>query len=395
MKEVFIAVLAAFLAIMAMPAEAHNNAKWHDNTNHRHICMWGILKDSWRLETVTSYTGVYSRARSGNDLSCKPTRPLSCPQKYTDGRLCSPSDDWYKSPIGSGSSVSNRYPANGCSGINVNFRSKESPICMSSEPSDSYITQTGFVFCDNGYHKEGRQCVADPVGNSCDGSNINYRNECILPQTCTAKTAKVFGSNRQFTGATVNLAIGRQLDRPSPSPEGYCNCPGNYSSYKKGNNDLCGPAQCDRIHDVGWHTSCSGHSGELLPHNNLQQQVSDESENESWLHHMLSSGESPVGEGFYGFNTGSDDRAVDYETIRTMTKSIIVSLTYSDGTLLSCSFAEGSTVVFSWESGHVLTFVLRKDAKVKNGDRCRMKVHTDRINGVEPVGQNIWGNATF
>ena len=115
----------------------------------------------------------------------------------------------------------------------------------------------------------------------------------------------------------------------------------------------------------------------------------------TWLHHMLSSGESPVGEGFYGFNTGSGDRAVDYETIRTMTKSIIVSLTYSDSTPLSCSFAEGSTVVFSWESGHVLTFVLRKDAKVKNGDRCRMKVHTDRINGVEPVGQNIWGNATF
>ena len=120
-----------------------------------------------------------------------------------------------------------------------------------------------------------------------------------------------------------------------------------------------------------------------------------ETESESSLHYMLQSNEAPTGEGWYGFNTGGGNRATDYETIRTATKNVVVSRYFSDGTEVPCTAATGGLATVSWESGHVLTFTLRKDAVLRQGDRCKFATHPDQTNGVAPVGQYIYGDATL
>ena len=138
---------------------------------------------------------------------------------------------------------------------------------------------------------------------------------------------------------------------------------------------------------------------EIVPPVDETQEEEEEEEEEetmgSWFHHMLSSNETPTGEGWYGFNKGGGDRATSYDDIRTGTKSVVVSKYYSDGTEVDCAGTAENTKTLTWDSGHSLTFTLRKDARWRKGDRCVFPTHKERTNGVAPAGVDLHGNLTF
>ena len=405
-----LSLLAALAVVLMAPtAEAHNKVYGHQNGTHRHICMWHLNSQRWGLEQVTYYSGVYAVARSGNNLTCNGFARPAC---YT--RQCSPGDDWYRAPRTQGSDPgTNPHPPQGVDGDG-------NPL----PPSTAVVSKYPYNTC-----AEDRVRIPGKSSVESDGCFSS----CSVP---TGKGIRVFGSNREFTGSTVTLVLGRQnkneplneaacgtkVNSSNCNPLGYCNCPGSYELYKNNQGDghlMCGPAQCDTSiegynfpqgqGDEGVsHNSCSGSSGQLLPQVVSGQQQADDTEPMPFVRYYDDNvnGEDPLeqvnDDGQYSFLVESElpplpgterslDRSDDWNRVVTSTVAFALALYANDGDgPLPCPFMveDGHTVEFEWNDGFTsLTLPLASDPAPfvsQNGQRC--VIHVDQDQAVTHTG---------
>ena len=371
------AMATCLLLGMTETASAHNGASDHQNNNHRHLCMWKSLSSVYSLETVTSYTGVYSRARSGNNLVC--FGEPACSARHG----CSPADDWYKRPSTHGTdpgsnpsppyvsppkpgeaTASNPYPYNGC------------------RPKEVRVLGTN-VCRDPDYPGVTTQCP-----NAVDTFRV------------TSETTS------EWTGRTVNMVVGRQdkngpVDNERTNPDGYCNCLGSLSAFSKGGHAVCGPSDCENPLVANPDGTPGGQIKKICPPRapvSSDQQDNNESPPYIRYYDDLVDGSDPLqtvdDDGQYSFlvesalppipgATRSPDRSDDWNRIVTSTQIVGLALYGNDQDgPMSCPFPvdDGHTVTFEWPDGISLTLPIEDDPVPfvsENGLRCVISIDQD------------------
>ena len=275
--------------------------------------------------------------------------------------------------------------------------------------------------------------------NTCRREEVHLRLKspsCYHKTYCLEVAPREFNRDREVIG-TTRMVVGRQHigetatvttdsngfkfdDRNNP--DGYCNCRGGLKVYSRETNGpfLCGPAVCNEkvenvtVGAVGntsveqqTTTACGGNTGKLLPGDSETAGQQEESTQAlstvllsgPYFHYRLDNGEEPVGEGWYGFNysAGNTNRQTNYSGIVSeSTRFVVVSDYYSDGEAFTCDGVKNSTMTFAWESGHLVTFTLKRPAATKahfGANACVMRVKENQTTGSEPDGVvNISGN---